>query len=81
MNSLENTSNGQTPDSGSILSISRAAAAKFAEKWKDTVEEKSHSQAFWQEFFRDLLGISDLREAGVEFEKKDFMILHQILRL
>jgi len=70
MNSLENTSNGQTPDSGSTLSISRAAAAKFAEKWKDTVEEKSHSQAFWQEFFRDLLGITDLRGAGVEFEKK-----------
>lgn len=70
MNSLESTSNGQTPESGSTLSISRAAAAKFAEKWKDTVEEKSHSQAFWQEFFRDLLGISDLREAGVEFEKK-----------
>lgn len=70
MNSLENTSNGQTPDSGSTLAISRAAAAKFAEKWKDTVEEKSHSQAFWQEFFRDLLGISDLRESGVEFEKK-----------
>jgi len=70
MNRLETTSNGQTPDSGSTLSISRAPAAKFADKWKDTVEEKSHSQAFWQEFFRDLLGISDLREAGVEFEKK-----------
>lgn len=70
MNSLETTSNGQTPDSGSTLSISRAAATKFAEKWKDTVEEKSHSQAFWQEFFRDLLGITDLRGAGVEFEKK-----------
>lgn len=70
MNSLDTTSNGQTPDSGSTLSISRAAAAKFAEKWKDTVEEKSHSQAFWQEFFRDLLGITDLRGAGVEFEKK-----------
>jgi hypothetical protein len=70
MNSVENTAHGQTPESASTLSISRAAAAKFAEKWKDTVEEKSHSQAFWQEFFRDLLGITDLRGAGVEFEKK-----------
>jgi hypothetical protein len=70
MNTFGNTSNGQTPESGSTLSISRAAAVKFSEKWKDTVEEKSHSQAFWQEFFRDLLGISDLRESGVEFEKK-----------
>lgn len=70
MNSLENTSNGQTPESGSTLSISRAAAAKFAEKWKDTVEEQQNDQAFWQDFFRDLLGISDLQESGVEFQKK-----------
>jgi len=70
MNSLETTSNGQTADSGSTLSISRAAATKFAEKWKDTVEEQQNDQAFWQDFFRDLLGISDLQESGVEFQKK-----------
>jgi type I restriction-modification system DNA methylase subunit len=70
MNSLENTANAQTPDSGSTLSISRAAATKFAEKWKDTVEEQQNDQAFWQDFFRDLLGISNLQESGVEFQKK-----------
>jgi len=70
MNSLENTENGQTPDSGSNLSISRSAAARFADKWKDTIEEQQNDQAFWQDFFRDLLGISDLQASGVEFQKK-----------
>lgn len=70
MISVATTSNVQTPEFGSTLSISRAAAAKFAEKWKDTVEEQQNDQAFWQDFFRDLLGISDLQESGVEFQKK-----------
>jgi type I restriction-modification system DNA methylase subunit len=70
MNTLDTTSKSQTLDSGSSLSISRAAATKFAEKWKDTVEEQQNDQAFWQDFFRDLLGISDLQESGVEFQKK-----------
>ena len=70
MNSPENGSNGQSPEVGTNLSISRAAAAKFADKWKDTVEEQQNDQAFWQDFFRDLLGINDLQESGVEFQKK-----------
>ncbi len=70
MNSLENTENGQTPDSGSNSSISRAAAARFADKWKDTIEEQQNDQAFWQDFFRDLLGINNLQASGVEFQKK-----------
>lgn len=50
--------------------LSRANAAKFAEKWKGTTEEQQHSQAFWQDFFRHVIGVSDLQEAGIEFEKK-----------
>ncbi len=50
--------------------LSRANAARFAAKWKDTVEEQQNSQAFWHEFFREVLGIPDLQAAGIEFEKK-----------
>ena len=50
--------------------ISRAAAAKFSAKWAGTVDEQQNSQAFWQDFFREVIGIKDLQEAGIEFEKK-----------
>ena len=52
------------------LGLSRVAAARFAEKWKDTVEEQQNDQSFWQDFFRDILGITDLQAAGIEFQKK-----------
>jgi hypothetical protein len=51
-------------------SLSPAAAARFAEKWKGTIEEQQNSQAFWQDFFREVLRIHDLQDAGIEFEKK-----------
>jgi hypothetical protein len=50
--------------------ISRATAAKFSAKWAGTVDEQQNSQAFWQDFFREVIGIKDLQEAGIEFEKK-----------
>jgi hypothetical protein len=50
--------------------FSRAAAAKFSTKWAGTVDEQQNSQAFWQDFFREVVGIKDLQEAGIEFEKK-----------
>lgn len=57
-------------DSEANQGLSRAAAAQFAVKWKDTIEEQQNSQAFWHDFFREVLGISDLQAAGIEFEKK-----------
>jgi hypothetical protein len=50
--------------------LSRVAAARFAEKWKNASSEKQLSQAFWHSFFQDVIGISDLQEAGIEFEKR-----------
>jgi hypothetical protein len=50
--------------------LSRADAARFSEKWKTATDEKQQSQAFWHSFFIDVLGISDLQDAGVEFEKR-----------
>lgn len=50
--------------------FSRAAASKFSTKWAGTVDEQQNSQAFWQDFFREVIGIRDLQEAGIEFEKK-----------
>ena len=54
----------------SPFSISRSAATIFAEKWKDIISEQQNDQAFWQDFFRDLLGITDLQAVGIEFQKK-----------
>jgi hypothetical protein len=51
-------------------SFSRIAASKFSQKWKGTIEEQQNAQAFWQDFFRDIIGIQDLQGAGIEFEKK-----------
>jgi hypothetical protein len=50
--------------------LSRVAAARFADKWKNATDEKQQSQAFWHSFFQDVIGISDLQEAGIEFEKR-----------
>ncbi len=61
---------GQEAANIAIPKISLYAASSFAEKWKDTQDEQQNSQAFWQDFFRDLLGIADLKAAGIEFEKK-----------
>ena len=50
--------------------LSRADAARFSEKWKTATDEKQQSQAFWHSFFMDVLKISDLQDAGIEFEKR-----------
>jgi hypothetical protein len=50
--------------------LSRAAAAKFADKWKNATDEKQESSPFWHSFFMDVLGIKDLQHAGIEFEKR-----------
>lgn len=57
-------------DSGQDKTLSRAAAAKFAEKWSSATDEKQQSQAFWHAFFQDVLEIPDLQAAGIEFEKR-----------
>lgn len=63
---LEQDTNATPGDSEGL---SRAAAARFAEKWKNASSEKQLSQAFWHSFFQDVIGISDIQEAGIEFEK------------
>jgi type I restriction-modification system DNA methylase subunit len=50
-------------------SLSAHAAHAFAERWKDATNEKQEGQSFWRDFFVDVLGISDIRSAGIEFEK------------
>lgn len=50
--------------------LSRAAAARFASRWSAETDEKQQAQHFWQDFFRDVCQIPDLREAGIEFEKR-----------
>lgn len=58
------------PVSKDVGRLSLAAASKFADRWKDVKEEKQFDQQFWHEFFKDICGISDLRESGIEFQKK-----------
>jgi hypothetical protein len=62
--------NSATASGEAFEGLSRAAAAKFSSKWAGTVDEQQNSQAFWQDFFREVIGIKDLQEAGIEFEKK-----------
>lgn len=50
--------------------LSRSAASKFASKWSGTIDEQQNSQAFWQDFLREVIGIQDLQKSGIEFEKK-----------
>lgn len=54
------------PDAG----LSPHKAKLFADRWKDATNEKQDAQSFWREFFIDVVGLTDLREAGIEFEKK-----------
>jgi hypothetical protein len=62
--------NSATESDEAFEGLSRVAAAKFANKWAGTVDEQQNSQAFWQDFFREVIGLKDLQEAGIEFEKK-----------
>lgn len=50
--------------------LSPHKAKLFADRWKDATNEKQDAQSFWREFFIDVVGLTDLREAGIEFEKK-----------
>lgn len=59
--------NDTKPTEGGRLSL--AAASKFAERWKDVTSEKQFDQQFWHEFFKEICGINDLRESGIEFQK------------
>jgi hypothetical protein len=52
-----------------ISVISPRAADAFSKRWSEATNERQDAQSFWREFFRDICGISDLREAGIEFEK------------
>lgn len=50
--------------------LSPYKAQIFAERWKNATDEKQEGQSFWREFFIEVVGLSDLREAGIEFEKR-----------
>lgn len=50
------------------LTPSSKAAHDFAAKYADAVSEKQLAQSFWRDFFTDVMGISDLLAAGIEFE-------------
>ncbi len=62
----EETQNAEEAD---YKGLSLYAINRFAERWKDRTREKQESESFWQEFFRDVCGLSDLREANIEFQK------------
>jgi len=49
--------------------LSLYAINRFADRWKDRTREKQEGESFWQEFFRDVCGIKDLRDANIEFQK------------
>lgn len=55
--------------SDAIKGISRKSAQDFTVRWKQAKNEKQEAQTFWHEFFRDVCGITDLKQAGIEFEK------------
>jgi len=50
--------------------LSRSTAAKFAQRWMHETDEKQQAQHFWQDFFRDVCEVTDLKAAGIEFEKR-----------
>jgi hypothetical protein len=58
-----------TAESTDVGTLSRAKAAQFAAKWKDVRSEKSYDQQFWHDFVQIVLGIPDLKEANIEFQK------------
>jgi hypothetical protein len=49
--------------------LSLHSAEIFAERWHKEESEKQNAQSFWREFFIDVCGVSDLREAEIEFER------------
>jgi len=49
--------------------LSLHAAEVFAERWHKEESEKQNAQSFWREFFIDVCGVPDLREAEIEFER------------
>ena len=49
--------------------LSPHLAQQFVEKWKGATSEKSDGQSFWRDFFIDVCGISNLKDAGIEFER------------
>lgn len=58
----------ELPQPETTFKLSRHAAAQFAEKWAAVTNEKSSAQSYWRDFYHNVLNISDLQEAGVEFE-------------
>lgn len=48
--------------------LSRHAAAEFAASWANATDEKQSAQSYWSAFFRKVVGLDDLRDAGIEFE-------------
>ncbi|WP_017793001.1 class I SAM-dependent DNA methyltransferase [Leucobacter salsicius] len=46
----------------------RLAAKTFADKWAAVKNEKQYGQSFWTRFFTEIVGVSDLLVAGIEFE-------------
>jgi len=49
--------------------ISRQKAQAFALRWEKATNERQEAQSFWRELFVDVFEITDLRSAGIEFEK------------
>ena len=70
MNNLGEAQDAAVEHSEANQGLSRASAAKFAAKWKDTQEEQQNSGPFWHDFFKEVLNINDIQAAGIEFEKK-----------
>lgn len=70
MNNLGEADEAAVAQSEANQGLSRASAAKFAAKWKDTQEEQQNSGPFWHDFFKEVLNINDIQAAGIEFEKK-----------
>jgi hypothetical protein len=52
-----------------ISVISPRAADAFSKRWSEATNERQDAQSFWREFFEDVCGITDIRKAGIEFEK------------
>jgi hypothetical protein len=58
-----------TEETDQEAGLSLYAMNRFADRWKDRSKERQEAESFWQEFFRDVCGLSDLREAKIEFQK------------
>lgn len=48
--------------------LSRQKAKAFADKWSGAKSEKQLAQSFWSDFFRQVIEVEDLLNAGIEFE-------------